>query len=58
MRGDYYYYYYCRLTLASHCKCLPGTESEVISMVTQRRRNTEPKSENIRLSRINLESAT
>lgn len=43
-----------RLTLALHSRCLPGTDSEVISMVTQRSKNTEPKRENIRRMRMNL----
>lgn len=38
----------------SHCKCAPGTLSDVISIVMQRKRKTVPESEKNLLIRINL----
>ena len=41
-------------TLALHFKCRPGTDRDVINIVKQRRKNTEPNNENVLLNIINL----
>lgn len=45
-------------TSAEHCKWTPGTESDVMSMVTQRRRKTVPISEHRRRNKIDLKDST
>lgn len=42
-------------TLGLHCRCVPGTDNDVIIIVTHRRRNTVPDNAKNRLSKINLE---
>jgi len=41
-------------TFSWHCRWTPGTDSEVISMVTQRSKNIVPSIENMRRIKMNL----
>lgn len=42
------------LTFPEHCRCCPGTESEVTNMVMQRSMNTVPIRLHIRRKRMDL----
>jgi len=41
-------------TFGSHCRWTPGTDNDVMSIVTQRSKNTVPVNANIRRITINL----